>query len=305
MFSIQGASRREVDVCQEEQGRSAERRMSGERRSASRPLFMEGWRKAVGRRFVSVSRNSHLYPNNSVQIWVADTDGLLRAKSYLQLLTEKDWTSLNDNHPANRNSAITARVLLRLGLSKAVDRTVGPTEWDFSVTEQQRPIVAKCLPQIHFSVSHVDQLSVVAISPHLNVGIDIESVDQNVAENVMAAFSHRDEQRSMRALSELQRTREFVRLWTLKEAYTKMVGVGHSLDFKIVKFVLDPINLACAGGCATSVPTQFESFYVSLKHTLFHASLAIEEPSGATEVQLISLVDTAGQSAAFVSPSCA
>jgi 4'-phosphopantetheinyl transferase len=220
-------------------------------------------------------------------------------------LTERDWTSLNQNHPANRNSAITARVLLRLGLSKAVERAVGPAEWDFSVTAQQRPVVAEGLPRIHFSVSHVDQLAMVAISPHLNVGTDIECVDQNVAENVMAAFSHGDEQRSVRSLSDPQRIREFIRLWTLKEAYTKMVGVGHSLDFKVIKFVLDPIELVSAGGCTTSVPTQFESFYVSLKHTLFHASLAIEEPNGPTEVQLISLADTAGEGAAFVSPSCA
>jgi phosphopantetheinyl transferase len=265
---------------------------------------MEGWRKAVSRSPVSASQNSSPYPYDTVQVWVADTDGLVRAKSCLQLLTLNDWASLNRNHPANRNSAITARVLLRLGLSKAVGRAVGPADWDFSVTEGQRPIVAKDLPQVHFSVSHVNELAVVAISPQLNVGVDIESVDQNVAENVMASFTHRDEQRSVRSLSDLQRTREFIRLWTLKEAYTKMIGVGHSLDFKVIKFVLDPIDLVSAGGSATSVPTRFESFYVSLKHTLFHASLAIEEPtSGATEVQLISLVDPASEGAAFLSPS--
>jgi phosphopantetheinyl transferase len=302
MFPIQSGPRPKVDICGGGGERRAQPRASSDRRSASRPIFVEDWRKPVGRRVVSVSQNSSIHPKNSVQIWIADTDGLLRAKSCLQLLTEKDWTSLNRNHPANRNSAIAARVLLRLGLSKAVDRAVGPTEWDFSVTAQERPIVAEGLPQIHFSVSHVDQLAAVAISPHLKVGIDIEGVDQNVAENVMAAFSHRDEQRSVQDLSDPQRTREFIRLWTLKEAYTKMIGVGHSLDFKIIKFVLDPIDLASAGGSATSVPTQFVNFYFSLRHTLFHASLAIEEPTGATEVQFIR---RDGEGAVLISPSCA
>jgi|GEM_PF-3302146 phosphopantetheinyl transferase len=306
MFQTQSGSRRKVDIGGGARGRCAQQRIFSERRSASRPLFMEGWRKAVGQRFASVSQNSSLCSNSSVQIWIAETDGLLRAKSCMQLLTEKDWTSLNRiQNPPNRNSAITARVLLRLGLSKAVDRAVGPTDWDFSVTAQQRPIVAEGLPQVHFSVSHVDRLAVVAISPHLNVGIDVESVDQNVTENVMAAFCHHDERRSVRALSDLQRTREFIRLWTLKEAYTKMMGVGHSLDFQVIKFVLDPIDLASTGGGSTSVPTQFENFYVSLKHALFHASLAIEEPTGTTEVQLISLVDSMSEGAALVSPSCA
>jgi len=234
---------------------------------------------------------------------------MLRAKSCMQLLNDKDWDSLlRIRDPANRNGAISARVLLRLGLSRAMDRTVAPAEWDFSATAAQRPIVANGLPQIHFSVSHIDELAVVAISPNLNIGIDVESVDQTVAENVTAAFCHRDEKRAVGDLSDLQRTREFIRLWTLKEAYTKMMGLGHALDFKMIKFMLDPINLASADGCAAGAPTLFENFYVSLNHALFHASLAIEEPSriaGATEVQIISLVDSAGEGAALVSPSCA
>ena len=307
MVPMRNGLRRKVDI----RGGGQERtqwRSSGERRSTSRPLFVEGWRKSVGRRSVSVSRDS-LCANNSVHIWVADTDSLLRAKSCLRLLTERDWTALNRiQNPASRSSATTARVLLRLGLSKAVDRAVAPTEWDFSTTPQQRPIVAEDLPQVNFSVSHVDQLAVVAISPHLNIGIDVESVDQDVTENLMAAFCHRDERRSVRALSDLQRTRAFIRLWTLKEAYTKMVGVGHSLDFEMIKFMLDPIDLVSVGDGATSVPTQFENFYVSLKQALFHASLAIEKPAGvagATEVQIISLVDSIGEGAVLVSPSCA
>ena len=279
-----------------------------ERRSPSRPRFFEGWRKPVGPHFAAVAQNASRRPNK-IQIWVAGTDGLLRAGSCLQLLTDKDWASLNRiQNSAHRNSAISARVLLRLGLSRSIDRTVAPTEWDFAVTDHQRPIVASGLPQIHFSVSHTDQLAVVAISPNLNVGVDVESVDQDVAENVMAAFCHSDEQRSVQGLSDLQRIREFVRLWTLKEAYTKMLGVGHALDFKMIKFMLDPVNLASTCGGATGPRTQFENFYVSINHALFHASLAIEEPAriaGSTEVQIISLIETTGAGAALVSPSCA
>ena len=308
MFPIKSGSRRRVEIRGGQQSGRAQQRVSNERRSASRPLFTEGWRKPIGRRFVSVSQNCSRCSNNSIDIWVADADRLLCAKSCLKLLTEKDWDSLNRiQNPANRNSAITARVLLRLGLSKAVDRAVAPMEWDFSVTAQHRPIVAKGLPQVYFSVSHVDQLAVVAISPHLNIGIDVEGVDQSVTENVMAAFCHHDEQRSVLALSDLQRTREFIRLWTLKEAYTKMLGVGHMLDFKLIKFMLGPIDVSTDGG-ATGAPTLFENFYISLKHALFHASIAIEEPArivDSTEVQIISLTDSAGEGAVLVSPSCA
>jgi len=306
MFPTRNGYRRNVDIRAGAQGHCAPRHASHERRSASRPFFMVGWRKPVGPRFAAVSQNASPGSNHRVDVWVGSTDGLLRAKSCLQLLTGKDWAALTRiQHPASRNSSIASRILLRLGLSMAVDRTVAPADWDFSVTAQQRPVVADGLPQIHFSVSHVDQLAAVAISPHLNIGIDVESIDQDVTEDVMAAFCHRDERRSVRDLSGPQRVREFIRLWTLKEAYTKLVGVGHALDFQMIKFMLDPVDLASAGGGAAGVPTQFENFYVSLNHALFHASLAVEEPriAGSTEVRIISLADPAGGGAAQVSPS--
>ena len=281
------------------------RRSTLERRSAARPVFVEGWQKQLARGRDLESGARPFRSKNRIDVWVASTDGIFRAKSCFDLLTESDWNCLQRiQDPGNRNSAIAARILLRLGLSKATDRSIAPAEWRFAETEGQRPTIATGLPHIWYSVSHVDELAIVAISPELNVGVDVESVDQNISNKLMTEFSHADEIRSIQHLSDVQKTRDFIRAWTLKEAYTKLRGVGHALDFRMLSFTLDPSRLA-SEATKNGVPTCFENFYVTIKHGLFQASLAIEDPgpqSGDVEIRLISLVDPARQFACM-SPS--
>lgn len=281
-----------------------------ERRSPNRPKFIEGWHKALRRRLAQAqaASPSAAEPSGRIDIWVANPDALLPAESALTLLSEQDWDSLNKiRQPSSRRSAIAARVLLRIGLSQTADHKTAPSDWRFDRAANDRPVVAAGLPRINFSISHVDQLAVVAISATHDVGIDVECIDQNVSENVIAEFSHLDEHHSVGGLPRPQEIREFIRLWTLKEAYTKMIGLGHTLDFKMIKFTLDPIDLKSAGeNRKKNGSTQFETFYVSYRHALFHASLAIRHPpaaTGSTEVQIISLANAEGKESTHTDPS--
>ena len=85
-----------------------------------------------------------------------------------------------------------------------------------------------------------------------------------------------------------------------------MIGLGHSLDFKMIKFLLDPVNLPSENQ-APNWPTKFEKFYVVVKHTLFHGALAIQHPARhaiSTEVQIISLVDSEEDEVGSAAPLC-
>jgi 4'-phosphopantetheinyl transferase len=279
-----------------------------ERRSPTRPQFVEGWRKDVKRQVHEANEAPalELTPTARIDIWMADPEALMKAESALTVLNEPDWDTINGiNDPANRRSVIASRVLLRLGLSRASGHTVEPSAWRFAVDANQRPVVAGGLPSINFSISHLDPLVLVAVSATLEVGVDVECIDQDVSSDVIAEFTHFDEHHSVGGLPRPREIREFVRLWTLKEAYTKMVGTGHSLDFKSIKFTLDPVRLSSIAGKSKNGATQFENFYISSEHFLYHASLAVRHPGGdpgITEVQIISLADVEGTASNYAAP---
>jgi phosphopantetheinyl transferase len=270
---------------------SARMKLRHDRRSATRPRFLEGWRKTIPSDFYAMPSRQSV---GRVNVWIASTAALLEARSCLQVLTERDWESLSRlQDPANRYSSIAAKVLLRLGLSHALNLGMPRSHWEFGKTENGKPIVTNATAA-NFSVSHVEEMVAVAVSSHVNVGIDIESVDQNVSDAVITSFCHAQEVCSVSGLPTSRRTREFVRLWTLKEAYSKLAGLGHGIDFKTIGFLVDPIELRCNGKRQDpALPAQFESFWLTANNTLLHAAIAFDYPMQnpiSTEVQIISLI---------------
>jgi phosphopantetheinyl transferase len=266
-----------------------------ERRSLNRPKFVVSWKKSLEPESVEANPAPREQQMDRIDIWLAHPDSLLRAHSCLRLLTEEDWASFDRiNDSSMRHGAMAARILLRLGLSRAVERRTQPTEWKFKTSAYGKPVLAEALPDVRFSVSHADQLAAVGISRHVEIGIDVENVDQNVSENVMAGFSHPHEKSALSDLLPRQKVREFVRLWTFKEALSKMIGTGMSLDFETIQFTLDPVRLASGGSEKGSARTLFESIYVSVEHVLYHLSLGVEKSKDhwlPMEVRIITLAE--------------
>lgn len=86
---------------------------------------------------------------------------------------------------------------------------------------------------IHFNISHTNGLALIAITRAQPVGIDVESVAQNVQHTRLAEnyFSTR-EKNAIASLPPEQVPAAFFACWTRKEAVLKAVGVGfaHGLD---------------------------------------------------------------------------
>lgn len=263
-----------------------------DRRSLERPLFVEGWRKMIPPQTHCARSNG---TERRVEVWVANISVLLEARSCLQVLTEHDWNWLiRFQDPTSRYSATAARILVRLALSRSLDHRIARSHWRFASNASGKPIVTNA-DAVNFSVSHVDELVAVAVSSGMNVGIDIENADQDVSDAVIEAFCHGDEQVSISALPSSHKKREFIRLWTYKEAYSKLVGLGHALDFKKIVFRSGPIELRQTDpDHAPGSSTRFESFWISVDKTLFHGALAFDQPIGcasSAEVQFINLVN--------------
>lgn len=141
--------------------------------------------------------------------------------------------------PRDARRFTVARGQLRrvLGLYTRVD----PAELLFSYGEYEKPYLSPELSRdaalgvldLHFNVSHSNDLALFAVARGREVGIDVEEVRLGLAWEQIAAgnFSPR-EFMELRQLPESQRLRAFFRCWTSKEAYVKARGEGlvHPLE---------------------------------------------------------------------------
>ncbi|WCJ34291.1 4'-phosphopantetheinyl transferase superfamily [Euphorbia peplus] len=87
-------------------------------------------------------------------------------------------------------------------------------------------------PPLHFNISHTSSLIACGVTVGSRIGIDVEEKQRKLKNNILAFarryFScHEVEFLSSVSDSEVQR-QEFIKLWTLKEAYVKALGKGFS-----------------------------------------------------------------------------
>jgi phosphopantetheinyl transferase len=252
----------------------ARRLESTDRRCITRPRFVDSWRKTIS---PVPPQSARPASHPSVLVFLVRIEALLRAESAHQVLTSDDWKSFARlGSSVGRRTAIASRILLRLGLSQAVGRKVAPQSWGFRRTSYGRPILVEGLPNVHFSVSHTDDVALVAVSAKWNLGIDVEPIDQELNSKVIKDFSHSKESALLGDFPRHQKTREFLRLWTQKEAYSKLVGLGHSIDFSEIDCLSDPPQLTAPDD--SSEEAIFEGFYFPVGHSLYYASLAIQRP---------------------------
>jgi len=247
--------------------------------------FVEGWRKTIMPANPHQSDPTEMSPGNRIAVWVAPVEQLAPEFLSDSLLGPEDQLISEQIRSAeSRNCTVAGRVLLRVGLSHAVGGRIKPRDWRIRTALNGKPVIAKGLPQFHFSISHTNEVAVVAISETLPIGIDVEALEETPTQDLMTTYCSAGEQLLFKAASPHQCSRDFIRLWTLKEAYAKMVGRGHSLDFASIGVELNSLNLSPNGIDAEDVfNTHFETMWISRGRTLNHVSIAIGFPDSSSE----------------------
>jgi phosphopantetheinyl transferase len=260
--------------------------------------FVESWRKTITADLGRAAGAQRFAADVAVNVWIARVEPLLQAQSSLDVLTDDDRSELARlKAPAARNCATAARLLLRLGLSRTVKGRVAPHDWRFRRNSAGKPALSNPRENIGFSVSHTNAVIAVAISSKSELGIDIESVDQDLVESVIENFCSQRERKILRACPPAKRTREFIQLWTRKEAYAKLLGRGHAIDFSSVECPADPAGIQRDDRSSSAV--LFESFYVPVDHSLYYASLAVKKPDARSlDIQLINVIGSGRGAAA-------
>jgi 4'-phosphopantetheinyl transferase len=195
----------------------------------------------------------------------------------------------------DRRRFLASRVLLRTALSCTVGEEVSPQHWRFSHNAYGKPAIdpKTSLPKVHFNLSHCAQMAVAAVSRSCRVGVDVESLmGVSGADYPGNTLSSRErtwlENRPFRL-----RGQDFIRIWTVKEAYSKLLGRGVSLDFGSLEVTLDPQRIVHTGSRSRKTLNLYlESCTVNMPGGPCHLSLAAFcPPCGKLEVNINTLPD--------------
>jgi phosphopantetheinyl transferase len=258
------------------------------RETRQRINYIEGWRKTVG-----AAAHEAAAERDHIEVWLGPVQALAADDSYRKILSADELLALDQiTLPALRNRKLAGRLLLRTALSHAANGRISPREWRILPDAHGRPVVASGMPQINFSISYAEPVAVVAVSEKLPIGIDVETVE-DTTEDMIAAYCCSCEQSQLDTGPASQNSREFIRLWTLKEAYTKLVGLGHGIEFDSIGFSLDSLHML--HGTSARMKDRnvhFETMWVTSGRALNHVAIAVDFSSSAhasAELQVMSI----------------
>ncbi|MEU8894017.1 4'-phosphopantetheinyl transferase superfamily protein [Streptomyces sp. NPDC048442] len=186
---------------------------------------------------------------SAVQVWVCSNEDL--PMEFAETLASH-WLDEGERHTAGRfifdrdreqylvAHTFVRRILgLELGIPEA-ELSIGRTEKGRPFLDGADTLARRSRVRPDFNLSHTRGVNVVAVGHGRRVGIDVERVDRTSRSRLdlfSGVFSER-EQRWLGALPEERRPYALLRLWTLKEAYTKARGLGMSLPFDSFDFTL-------------------------------------------------------------------
>ncbi|MFJ7416881.1 4'-phosphopantetheinyl transferase family protein [Streptomyces sp. NPDC098077] len=148
----------------------------------------------------------------------------------LRPLLGRDWQRYRrTTDPLVRFRFVTSRLVTKYTAAAALGAEA--TDLDLAYKIGGRPYL-RGLDQIDISLTHTDDLIAVGVSRNGRIGVDAEPADRSMSFDLL----HRHvctpaERAELEPLHEERRAAELLRLWTLKEAYTKAIGQGLRFGF--------------------------------------------------------------------------
>lgn len=160
-------------------------------------------------------------------------------KMYTELLSPSERkTALSMNGEKLQKGAVLSRALLRTTLSRYTDCKVDPRSFEFKKNKFGKPEVlwrsddSRMEWPLHFNISHTSSLIVCGITMDTPIGIDVEEKTRKTAKNILSLARRYFTPSEIDYLAKIPdpdaQQKEFVKLWTLKEAYVKALGRGFS-----------------------------------------------------------------------------
>ncbi|MEV7727317.1 4'-phosphopantetheinyl transferase superfamily protein [Streptomyces sp. NPDC087917] len=167
------------------------------------------------------------------------------AEPGLRPLLGRDWLRYRQTiDPTIRYRFVASRLAVKYTAAAALG--VDPADLDLAYKIGGRPYL-RGFDQVDISLTHTDELIAVGISCTGRIGVDTEPAARKLSFHLLQdQVCTAAERAELTALPEAERPAAMLRLWTLKEAYTKALGQGLRLGFSEFGF-------AAAGAGATGL----------------------------------------------------
>lgn len=200
-----------------------------------------------------------------------------QALSCLSLKEHKRYQRFVNKQQADQ--FLLARALLRHQLSKQVPAVL-PCEWVIVVDDNGKPRLADGFSylNLHFNLSHSEDLVVLALAEGVALGVDIECIHRPVFNLAFAKrYFAKTEFMNLAGLSQSQQIRRIAQLWTLKESYLKACGLGIRMPLAQLEFCFkDEHHLTFNAPCVGSKSLSFQGYcFFRLFDLEFNYSLAL------------------------------
>jgi 4'-phosphopantetheinyl transferase len=145
----------------------------------------------------------------------------------------------------DRAMFLVGRVMARTLVGRALG--VGPTGWTWREGARGRPEIADEDAGLHFNLAHSGGVVACALSRGGEVGVDVEPRDRpGLDPRIVDRFCAPDEVADIRRAGPEGWRDQFLKYWTLKEAYLKARGLGLAVPLADLCFQLAPSpRLAC------------------------------------------------------------
>lgn len=133
-----------------------------------------------------------------------------------------------------------AHVYNRFILSKHFDWKIKPRNWVFEYNEFERPYLAPIGNKVplNFNISHCTNCVAIVVSENCTVGVDVETVNVKIDESLIRIMFTENEIKEVETLYSENINEGYQKLWILKEAYYKRLGLGVGVDLKNIEFSL-------------------------------------------------------------------
>jgi 4'-phosphopantetheinyl transferase len=209
----------------------------------SEPVYVSGpegpWHQV--REGMRLRGNAVVYTTWGQWLATAVTDPALRS------LLGRDWTRYRRTaDPVVRFRFVASRLATKFTAAAALDAEAA--ELDLAYKIGGRPYL-RGLDQIDVSLTHTDDLIAVGVSRNGRIGVDAEPAGRTMSFDLMQEHVCTPAERvGLERLPEAERSAGLLRLWTLKEAYTKALGQGLRLGFSEFGFGIGSGGLLAPDG---------------------------------------------------------